>query len=209
MRKMELLRKLPRNSQNRKRPKSIAVVGTEENVGVTHFCIMLANFLKKARYRVAVLECNECGDFLKIENAYEGTNFIEDGKDWFKIRGIMFYKNIAYEKLSKIYQSNFDYIILDIGRWQETYKEEANRADKGFVIGEFSDWKREIYKEFVERQENKLTNRYQLLIKEGDVRDCSELSNLTGYKTGSIPFQKDPFITNKNTKGRFRKIMGV
>jgi len=209
MARRRLLGRSSKGSRGGRRPKSLVVMGVEENVGVTHFSIMLANYLKKKRFKVGILECQESGDFLKIEQAYEGASFTEDETGWFRIRGIDFYKCIQQETLNLVYQAAYDYIILDVGREINGYRDEINRADQNFVIGYFSDWKRDNYQQFVERYLQNLSNRCQLLIQEGEGERCRELNRLTGYKSGSISFQQDPFITNKKTKESFRKIMGV
>ena len=73
MKPRDLLKKTLRSSTAHNRAKIITVAGIESNVGCTHFAIMLAHYLIKERFKVAILECNRKEDFFCIEKAYEAA----------------------------------------------------------------------------------------------------------------------------------------
>ncbi len=187
----------------------ITIASVEANVGATHLGIMLAGMLTKARYRVGIMECNRLKDFVQIEKAYEGEDFDDSQTDSFKVKGVMYHKDIAPTMLTQMYQYPYDYIICDIGHEFEDYREEILRADIGLFVGQYNDWKRGRYMEFVKDYRTLLTTRSKLLVRDGIREEVLDLKRYSGITTYPIPVQKDPFVKVKENRHSLEKIVGV
>lgn len=187
--------------------KIIAIAGVVRGVGVTHTTIMLANYLSRERYKVAVVELNPHGHFGKIEKAYEGIHFDSSLTSKFKIKGVVYYKSVTKEQLIRLYQEEYNYIILDIGSDVEAYSEEYRRADLPFIIARTSEWKLDEIEAFRYSQGVLMTNRCQWILPFAKPNEVKELSKKIEMSCMAIGFIGDPFIKSKEIDQQLAKII--
>lgn len=115
----------------------VSVAGTQPRTGVTHNSIILANFLRKKGYRVALVEMNPSGHFKEIQEAYEEQVF--EGK-YFSIDGVDYYAAGDPDKLSSIMGKSYNFIVCDFGVYNQCDRVTYNKAAFCFIISGSQSW---------------------------------------------------------------------
>lgn len=131
---------------------TVAVIGVESKMGATHFSLMIANYLSRKGYRVALKEANHSRDFTRIEHAYEGIKDFESQTTRFSINGVDYFKSSSSEDMSGLIALGYDYLILDIGSVDDNdWGQEFFRAGVQLVLGAGSEWRQPQLIRFRER----------------------------------------------------------
>lgn len=115
----------------------VAVAGASGRIGVTHNCIVLANYLRKRGYMVAIVEVNPSHDLWKIQNFYEEKTF--DGL-YFSMKGIDYYPDADINKLGAVLGKTYNFIIADFGRYSECDRITFNKAEIKILICGSKPW---------------------------------------------------------------------
>lgn len=187
--------------------KVIAIIGTSSGVGVTHTSILLANFLRRQKLKVAIIEGNPSGHMAKLEKVYEGAKFDPELTDWFSIKQVDYYKSCTLSRLNEVYEKNYDVIVIDIGSDPIAYKDIFKNADYPLVVGHSVDWKQFEHRDLIESHQDLLTNRISWLIPFGGVNDIRMIQKKLGYPCCLVGFSLDPFVKDKIIDQRFRKLL--
>lgn len=167
---------------------------------MTHFAVMLANYLaSKERRKVALAEINGHGDFAEIQKA--GGESGED-QDEFQIFDVDYYKNVSSEKLTEIINNHYQYLIIDFGSWDQADLTEFLRCSKKILIGGLCEWKRRTYFSTLEKtREVRKRGKWKYLTLFGESGDRKQAGNHFGIKIKNIPLEPDAFlIQGKNFK---------
>lgn len=113
----------------------IGVVGAKRGVGVTHFCVLLAEYIALDKGSlVAVLECNNHGDFEWLEEK-------------FSFHQVDYYGGITKDNLNEIIEKEYAYLILDFGEQLRGKQQMLALCQKKILIGVESWWKKTAMKE--------------------------------------------------------------
>lgn len=116
--------------------KVIGVVGTGRGVGVTHFCILLAEYLAIDRgSAVAVCECNTQGDLKSMQ-----TQLMAEGGISFCFRQVHYFPSVDRETLAEICR-DYHYLILDVGEQLSGKKEELGLCQRKILLAGESFWR--------------------------------------------------------------------
>ena len=127
---------------------TIGVAGAGRGVGVTHFCVMAANYLTAvAGDETAVLEWNGSGDFGRMELACTGG---VQGRRRFQILGTDYYKGAGAGELA-LCLDRYRRILIDFGELRDGVRDEFARCGKRVLIGSFSEWQWETFWGWIER----------------------------------------------------------
>lgn len=198
----EKLRHPPGGKQDLSRPAQvIGVAGTEKGVGVTHFCLMAANYLTcVAGEQTAVLEWNEDGDFIKLEKICKGQ--IEEKKPY-HILGTSYYKNADMEELSQCLE-RYSYILIDFGVIGVSNRTEFQCCKKRVLVGSFSEWQWETFWEFL-KQEGISGRKWIYAAAFGSRETRKEVRRKLGIPVLEIPFSADAFSVTPGTLEFFQK----
>lgn len=108
----------------------LAFAGAQEHIGTTHNCMILANYLRKKGYMVAVVEHNKSGCFQEIREAFEENMF----ENFFTMNGIDYYPDVAADQLNTILGKTYNFILVDYGKYSFCDHMSFNRADECFVV---------------------------------------------------------------------------
>jgi serine/threonine-protein kinase len=192
-----LLTSLKRFKKQKERAKVIAVLGVSRGVGVTHFSIQLAHYYARQRLKVGLIELNDHHHFEKILEAYEGRHYQKSNDTTFRLKGVDYHHNCPIDHLLNIYQSAYDYIILDIGDNVKPLEGEILRADRTFVVAKVSDWKREEIRSFTTDYNLLMTPRCEWLFPFGKDSDIKEIKGKLQRVGHSLPFVEDPYVKHK------------
>ncbi|MBV6717207.1 hypothetical protein [Paenibacillus chitinolyticus] len=185
----------------------VALIGAEHSVGTTHTTLLLANYLTRKGYSVAVIEASEKNDFAALEYAYEGRKGFTSSERMFEMRGADYYKAGLRVDLSEF--KEYDYILLDLGDYQDTeYFEEFKRAHVQIVVGHGSEWRQKRLYEFSRANERLDQSNYIYCVPFVDkivLQDINE--ELSEGKVFSVPAHPDPYKAKKETDALFDTLM--
>ncbi|PKM51551.1 MAG: hypothetical protein CVV02_06345 [Firmicutes bacterium HGW-Firmicutes-7] len=189
-----------------KKTATIGVLGVNKGVGVTHTSIMLAAILCK-KGKVALIELNDSKHFKEIglvtrdEKTMVKKNFIYNR--------IHYYWDIDYWKFLTKYRDQYDFIIIDLGSYQELGElDEFIRSDIRLVIGQGMDWKVKEIKDFYSRtREYDPNNNWCYLLPLMDKKSIKEIKKLTNSKTFHLSYNMNPFMPNQEIKKIFEQLL--
>lgn len=115
----------------------ITLAGSAHRVGVTHNTVILANYLRKRGYMVAVVELNNHHDFIKTQESMEEKMFDDL---YFSIYGVDYYPNVNTDLLSSILGKTYNFILVDCGVFQECDRVTFNKGEQRFIITSSRPW---------------------------------------------------------------------
>lgn len=125
----------------------IGVAGTESRVGVTHNAIILANYLKKLGFLVAIAERNHSGDFERIRNGFSEKLF--DGS-YFSMHNVDYYPEISSkEKMKAVTDKSYNFIINDFGYLDECEKDEFLKCHEKLLLTGSKTWELHYLKKVI------------------------------------------------------------
>lgn len=206
MSKTTLKRSLKDLHKGSGRTKVIAVAGVSTGVGVTHTALLLANFLRRYRLKVAFVEMNPSGHLARIEKAYEGMGFDTATTTNFVVKQVTYHKNRVQNQLPALYQQNYDVVIVDLGSDFHQHAETFQLADYPLMVGQLTDWKRPDIDGFIIRYNQWLSDRTRWVLPFASPRDVKEFSRRQDSLCLALPFTGDPFASNKTIHQQLAKL---
>lgn len=117
--------------------KLIAVAGSETNIGVTHNSIVLANYLRKKGFMVALAEMNDSAAFEAIGKAYDEKQFVEG---YYTMGGVDYWSAVNAERLVQIMEHSYNLIVLDMGAYTGCDRIIWEKADEKIIISGSKAW---------------------------------------------------------------------
>lgn len=121
----------------------IGVIGTGPAVGVTHFCVTMANYLSGVQaHSVALLSWGDQDTYERMEQTVMGKR--TDGTHY-HLLDVEYYKQAGPEQLADCINRNYQHIILDFGAWSEENKTEFYRCDRKLFLASFSEWQMDAF----------------------------------------------------------------
>lgn len=186
----------------------VAFMGVSHGVGVTHTAIMYANFLC-SKYRVAVLELNQSGDFKEIYTLVE--NGRSSDSSFFRYKGVDFYWNIDYSQFISKHKDDYDFVVLDLGSYDELYDmEDFIRSDIRIVLGHAIDWKLNEIRQFYDStRKYDPNNSWYFFIPFLTEKHISDVKEFVNNKVYTIPFNTNPFSPSEEIKNIFNEVLGI
>lgn len=118
----------------------IGLAGSEKRIGVTHNSIILANFLRKKGFMVALCEYNQSKAFDSICSSFEEKMF---DNSYFSQEGVDFYPNIDTDKLGSVLGKSYNFILIDFGTFSSCDRITFNKCDSRFIISGAKPWEAE------------------------------------------------------------------
>lgn len=115
----------------------IGIAGSETRIGVTHNSIILANYLRKRGFMVALAEYGERGAFQSIRQSFEERMF-EDM--YFSMNGIDYYPAVDDSALGSILGKSYNFIIVDFGTFENCEKVTFNKCNVRVIIVGSKPW---------------------------------------------------------------------
>lgn len=111
----------------------VGMAGTQKHIGTTHNTILLANFLRKNGFRVAVcevlLEHEDETDYKLIRESFEERRI--DG--CFSLNNVDYYENMIANDLYRI-EKNYNFILLDFGSFMTCDKVMFNKCEIKMLV---------------------------------------------------------------------------
>jgi hypothetical protein len=115
----------------------IAISGAMNRVGTTHLSICTSQYLKNLGFEVALVEMNKSECFRIIKDSYE--KYIS-ANDHFMLAGVDFYPYSNLLRVPDLIHKNYQYIVLDMGVFEECDQEEFQRAHQNIIVNGIATW---------------------------------------------------------------------
>lgn len=191
---------------NVKKTVTIGVIGVSNCTGVTHTCIMLAQYLSN-KGKVAIIELNSSKHFLEIclitddENNIENKHFVHNK--------VNFFWDIDYGHFLTLHREQYDFILLDLGSYNGLKGiEEFVRADLRLVVAHGMDWKIKEIKAFYKMtREYDPNNGWKYLLPFMDQKAMKEIKAWSKSPTYPVPYNMNPFVLSQETKKVFEHVL--
>ncbi len=179
--------------------------GAGTSVGCTHFTIMLSNYLAGyLRKRTAVLEFNDSNDFEKLERVCTGGI---SGGNPFKVLEADYFKAADDADLLDAMNAGYEEIVIDFGDCMSADLTNYARCDRQFLIGSFSEWQQERFREsgmFKIPADNK-SRKYLAVF--GSEETGKEFSRRYRIDAQRIPFSADAFAVTRECAEFFGELL--
>jgi serine/threonine-protein kinase len=184
---------------------SIGIIGVVNGVGVTHFAIMLANYLAK-KNKVAIIELNGSKHFEQIGLSTNGEKALES--DSFNYRKVDYYYHIPYNQFIFNHRDDYDCIILDCGSYEcNCDLDEFVRSDKRLVMGHGIDWKINEIVKFSEKTKDYDPNeKWRYVIPFLKKTHLKEIKKHVKNKMYTVSFNSNPFMPSNDV---IKEIKGI
>lgn len=164
----------------------IMVAGIEKGVGVTHFSILLANYLRCVlKKKTAIIDFNNDEDYIYLGRR-KGKKVKENIYD---INGVAYYPR-AMNKLNEILSCEYECVIIDVGTSYNKYNIEAAMCDKRFILLTASLWKEECFNTDNDRERDYNLDNWNKLFIFGDIDEYTK-------DIKKIPFTANPYKVNR------------
>lgn len=187
-----------------KKARLIGIASIGHSVGCTHFAIMMLNYLVGyGRRKAALLEWNRSGDLEKLE--FVCTGKIRQEKPY-RVLEADYYKNASPKELAELLTGNYDDILIDFGSLEEALSADFLRCEKQFLIGSFSEWQQECFREFVRRNGTGKKS-WSYLAAFGSEETRKEFMRRPGIFAVRIPFSADAFSITGEMGQFFGKLL--
>lgn len=132
------------------RKRTFAVTGLYHGAGVTMFCINFGCYLvKECKAKVALVECNESGDFGRLALNMREDISLEVQKTILSIGDMQFFSEHSFNSISPVENKRFDFVIYDIGTKFLKYRDIFDSCDRKVVIGSSTEWRVNGYEVFL------------------------------------------------------------
>ena len=189
-----------------KKTRLIGIAGTSCGVGCTHFSIMLMNYLTGFLRRNAVLlEFNGSGDLERLEYACTGH---VGQKNPYRVLDADYYKHAGPDALEEVLQKSYDDILIDFGSVKDGDQTWYWRCEKKFLVGSFSEWQQECFREFEMEKRTERKKCWQSLAAFGSEETRKEFLRRYRIHTERIPFSADAFVVTKECGDFFARLLG-
>lgn len=188
-----------------KKTRLTGIAGIGRSVGCTHFSIMLLNYLAGfGRRRAALLEWNRSGDFEKLEKVCTGA--VREKKPY-RVLDADYFKNAGPEEMARVLQGGYEDILVDFGVLTEENRAEFLRCEKQFLVGSFSEWQQEGFREYAMEKGRTGKVSWQYLAVFGSEETRKEFKRRYGIFAERIPFSADAFSVTEECGKFFRKLI--
>lgn len=185
----------------------VGVFGTHKGAGVTHFCLLLAQYASQyLGYKTAYIECYPGNDIRFLQEQQIDEMSIK--KEFFCRQGVTYYPCVSEKRISEIMGDPYEFLILDLGSDFINGKSEFFRCDRKIVITSLTLWKRQELNRFRMNTEHVKNNNQWFymapFVSEKEIRLCfKELDiNICG-----IPFQPNPLVLTAAVIHFFQKVL--
>jgi len=187
----------------------IGILGTHKGAGVTHLCILLANYFGEwGGQKTAFLECYPQRDIQYLQNYIYGRTEGLEEKDSFKVHRVTYHKNVREQEVAEIIGDNYDCVILDLGTDFFKSKNEFLRCDIRIVVSSLTIWKQHEIEKFIHNTCHiKDSNLWTYAIPFGKSRDINQAAKELQREIYGIPYEPDPFTLSTDTIKLFQKLI--
>lgn len=186
----------------------IGIVGTHKGAGVTHFGILLAQYISECLGRsTAYVECFPQNEIQYLQYNCN-SKCIEKDENIFKIHKVIYYKCVQEKRIGEIIGDNYDCILLDFGSEFIKSKNEFLRCDKKIVLSSMALWKRHELEIFIEKTSYiKNSEQWIYILPFAKGMDIKQYSKEFQRLFLEMPYEPDPYKLSEATIHLFQKLI--
>jgi hypothetical protein len=181
----------------------IGVAGTMNRIGTTQTSLLIAEFLKNNNFSVAILELHDSDNFQAIVNSYED---VKDDGDYFEFDGLDFYPYNESLNVLDILQNNYNYLVLDMGVYQNCDLTEFKRANVRVLVSGVKDWELKNLDLILRAGDTIYKNLYYFNFADKSAFDTVQ-ANMNQCKCFQAPYNPNPFSITKDCTNMFKKLL--
>ena len=198
-----------RKGQNSGQCRVIGVIGAGRRTGVTHLCVLMANYLTGAgQRRTAVIEWNDHGDFRRMEKVCARRENVAGKKEEnvFKALGVTYFGRGNADTLAGCMNGPYDDIIIDFGEAAPASRAEWRRCQVRMMVAAFSEWQLEDASGMME-QNGRPCRGWIYLAAFGSEWTRREVERQLGVPVFRIPFSADAFRIDRSLMRWFEGLL--
>lgn len=186
------------------RPQTAGIIGAGSGCGVTHFTVLLANYLAAVeRKRTAVLAWDGSFGIRELTEACLGGKAA--GSKPVSILEVDYFPDGGAEELAWCMQQRYDCILLDLGSLREGGSAQFLQCQIRFFLGALNEWKlAELMKQKEWMQKGR--GRWIFLAAFGSQEARREVKRRYGLWFEPIPYAPDAFSIEGDTAAFLRRI---
>ena len=118
-----------------------------------------------------------------------------------------YYKHAGPENIKEVLLEGYDDILIDFGSVKDGEHESYWRCDKKFLVGSFTEWQQESFREFEMEKRAKQKKSWQSLAVFGSEETRREFSRRYRINAERIPFSADAFSVTEECGEFFKRIL--
>lgn len=168
---------------------AIGIAGTMKRIGTTHMAIGLAQFLRVNGFKVALLELHDSESFKSICNAFED---VKSNENYFTLYDLNFYPYGSQHNISDVIQQDYDYIVMDMGAYQQCNLEEFKRSNSRIIVSGVKEWELLDLESIIKTSDGVNKNNYCFNFAD-DYAFQEVKSNMGQLKCFQAPYYPNPF----------------
>lgn len=189
---------------------TIAVAGTISRIGTTHTALSIAEFLKNYNYKVAMLEYHNSDHFRCILSSYEDVQELNNS---YLFDNLYFYPYNEELSVLNTLQENFNYIVLDMGKYAECDISEFKRSNIKIIVSGVKDWEIKDLELILKNNDKEYLKNINYYFNYTDDENFERMkSNMIDEEVGQLNcFQSqlnaNPFLINKENIKCFKELL--
>ena len=187
----------------------MGIAGAGRGTGVTHFCILTANYLSNCLQRkTALIQWNDHGAFEQVGRILARTdpNSLHPFSEAFQLMETDYFTRGDAQVLARCIDRSYDDIIIDFGELRKEIHAEWLRCSTKCVVASLNDWKLEAFLEFLSGEE-KLGDGWIYAAAFGSRRTQHDIERQFHISLSRIPFSEDAFSIDRNMMSWFKEIL--
>ncbi len=187
--------------------RTIGIIGANRGAGATYTGMLLASYFGiENKIRTAFLECNNHGDFDRLQDAFEWSR---EDKRTFSFDRITFFKKVASNEIPEIMSDYYECYILDFGTDYVSWKDEFIRCGLKIIVGDRALWNQLKTAALVKSLENiRGSENWIYIIPYANKKILKGISSKTGKYFIKIPYETDYTLLSKETIKLFDRLFG-
>lgn len=115
----------------------VGIAGSEKRIGVTHNSIILANYLRKRGFMVALAEYGQRKAFCSIQEFFEEK--LLDNM-YFTMNGVDYYADVNADRLGSILGKSYNFVLVDFGMFEECDRITFNKCNVRIIVTGSKPW---------------------------------------------------------------------
>lgn len=171
-------------------PITVGILGAGNGCGVTHFSILLANYLAAVEQeRTALLAWNPRDDLEKLVHIYTCGRKVQEPVS---LLDVDYYYKGGPEALNICIQGGYTAVILDLGRLREGRQTEFLQCQRQCFLLALNEWRLGdviVQKEFLQKGKE----HWDFFMVFGSEEARKEIWRRYGIKASKLPFAPDAF----------------
>lgn len=169
------------------------ITGAGPGCGVTHFTILMANYLAGMELeKTAVLEWNQSSAFREMALVCTGS---EADKGPITILEVDYFPNSGPEDLELCLHKGYENILIDFGRMGDAPALEFLQCGRKFFLGALNEWK---IRNLLSRKDRMVRGSWTFLAAFGGKEARKELQRRFRFTFEQIPYSPDAFFIERD-----------